>query len=76
MPLKQMQISKFKATCIEALRTVERTSQPLIVTVRGKPIAVIGPPPRSRSLGALAGECEIRVDLVNASFAHEWDFEA
>jgi prevent-host-death family protein len=73
MKAKQMQISTFKATCIEALRDVERTSQPLVITVRGKPIAVVGPPPRQRTLGALAGQCEILVDLLKTDFAAEWE---
>lgn len=73
MQTKQIQISEFKARCIESLREVDRTGRPLIVTLRGKPIAVVNPVTLRRNLGGLRGECEIRTDLVNADFADEWD---
>ncbi len=38
-------ISKFKATCLAVLDNVKKTGQPVMITRRGKPIAVIDPPP-------------------------------
>ena len=38
-------ISKFKATCLALLDKVKRTGQPILVTKRGEPIALISPPP-------------------------------
>ena len=38
-------ISKFKATCLALLDKVKRTGQPLLVTKRGEPIALISSPP-------------------------------
>jgi antitoxin (DNA-binding transcriptional repressor) of toxin-antitoxin stability system len=36
---KEMLLQSFKAHCIAELKKVQRTGQPLIVTLRGKPIA-------------------------------------
>ncbi len=70
---KQMQVSAFKARCIEALREVDRTGQTLVVTLRGKPLALVEQVRRGRRLGALHGECEILTDLLHADFAEEWE---
>ncbi len=47
-------VSKFKATCLALLDKVKRTGQPVLVTKRGKPIALITPPPRTQKTGQLA----------------------
>ena len=76
---KRVQVSVFKARCIDSLREVRRTGSPLVVTLRGTPIAVVGPIGQARTLGALRGECEIRGDLVmgakgaKGDFADEWE---
>jgi len=68
-----MQISEFKARCIEVLREIDRTGQPLVVTLRGKPIAVVEPAPAVRALGTMEGECTLHGDLVTGDFGGEWD---
>ncbi len=73
MAQKVMQISVFKAQCIEALKDVDRTGRSVAVTLRGKVLAVVHPSPRVRRLGALAGECEIVGDLLAANFEDEWE---
>ena len=73
MSPKRVQVSVFKARCIESLREVRRTRAPLIVTLRGTPIAVVGPYGQARTLGALRGECEIRGDLLKSDFGGEWE---
>jgi len=70
---RHIQISEFKARCIEALRDVDRTRRPLIVTLRGKPIAVVEPVSEQRALGTLQGECVIHGDLVAGDFDAEWE---
>ena len=42
--MREIAISKFKATCVGVLENVRRTGTPVIVTRFGKPIAEIIPP--------------------------------
>lgn len=72
-PQRSIQISEFKARCIESLHDVDRTRRPLIVTSRGRPIAVVEPIARERTLGSLEGECVIHGDLVAQDFDAEWE---
>jgi len=51
-------IAEFKAHCIRLLRELERDGQPITVTKRGKPVAVVGPmqeqqTARTKIIGAL-----------------------
>ncbi|HYC56112.1 MAG TPA: type II toxin-antitoxin system Phd/YefM family antitoxin [Candidatus Binatia bacterium] len=66
--MREMAISKFKATCLATLERVRRTGQPLRITRFGKPIADIIPPatdqPAEQWLGALKGTIEFRGDIV------------
>ena len=41
--MKRILISEFKAKCIELLKRVQATRQPLVVTLRGKPVAKVVP---------------------------------
>ena len=41
--MKKLGISEFKAKCIDALKTVKETGEPLLVTLRKQPIATINP---------------------------------
>lgn len=43
--MQEIQISKFKATCLAILNQVARTRKPVLVTRFGKPVARILPPP-------------------------------
>lgn len=70
---RRIQITEFKARCIESLREVDRTRRPLLVTLRGKPIASVEPISQARELGTLRDECEILGDLVATDFASEWE---
>lgn len=71
--MKEISISKFKATCLGVLEQVRKTRQPVRVTRFGKPVAEIVPPspkPRKKTvLGFMAGRVEIRddFDLVHAN---------
>jgi prevent-host-death family protein len=69
-------ISEFKAKCIAIMRRVHRTGVPVVVTVRGKPLATIDPivdVPRVRRLGGQAGSIEIRGDIVGTDLAGDWE---
>ena len=37
--MRTMLVSEFKAKCIAILKDVQRTRQPVLVTLRGKPLA-------------------------------------
>ncbi|MGH9684428.1 MAG: type II toxin-antitoxin system Phd/YefM family antitoxin [Candidatus Acidiferrales bacterium] len=66
--MEEINISKFKATCLEVLKRVQTTRKSILVTRRGQPIAALTPVftrPRSQSwLGSLAGTLEINGDIV------------
>jgi prevent-host-death family protein len=76
MQRKQMQVSVFKAKCIAAVKEVQRSGTPLVVTLRGEPLVVVGPVSRVRRLGALCGEAEFRGSLVQTDFEDEWEMNA
>jgi prevent-host-death family protein len=42
--MREIAISKFKATCLAELETVRRTGEPLLITKFGKPVAEVVPP--------------------------------
>ncbi len=61
-------ISQFKATCLALLNRVNKTGQPILVTRRGEPIAmVVAPPPAERPtswLGSLKSTAKITGNIV------------
>ena len=74
--MKTMLVSEFKAKCIAALKEVHLSREPMIVTLRGKPIVTIQPfanPPSSKRLGGLKGKMTIHVDLVHSESTDDWD---
>ena len=75
--MEEIQISKFKATCLAVLDRVGRMRKPVLVTRFGKPVAQILPPPPSPAgewLGAMQDDGEIRDDLVApAADLAEWN---
>jgi prevent-host-death family protein len=66
--MEEIQISKFKATCLAVLERVRRTNQPIRVTRFGKPVAEIVPPSVAskpkRRLGVLNENIRIVGDIV------------
>ena len=75
--VEEIQISKFKATCLAVLDRVGRTRKPVLVTRFGKPVARIlppPPPPAGEWLGAMQDDGEIHDDLIApAADLAEWD---
>jgi prevent-host-death family protein len=69
--MKEIPISKFKATCLAVLENVRKTRQPILVTRFGKPVAEVTPPSphprRKQRLGFMAGRGEIHGDIVHAN---------
>lgn len=74
--MEEIQISKFKATCLAVLDRVGKTREPILVTRFGKPVAQGLPPPSNPAedwLGAMKDYGEIRGDLVApATDRSEW----
>ena len=65
--MEEIQISKFRATCLAVLDRVGRTGQPVLITRFGKPVAEIIPPtkmPTDAWLGAMQGQGSIGGDLI------------
>ena len=74
--MEEIQISKFKATCLAVLDRVGRMRKPVLVTRFGKPVAQILPPPvrAGEWLGAMQDDGEIRDNLIApAADVAEWD---
>jgi prevent-host-death family protein len=65
--MREIAISKFKATCLSVLEEVRRTRRPVRITRFGKPVAEVVPPAKEQSgswLGCMAGTAEIKGDIV------------
>ncbi len=74
--MKTMLVSEFKAKCIAALKEVHLSREPMIVTLRGKPIVTIQPfadLPSGERLGGLKGKMTVHVDLVHSESTDDWD---
>lgn len=74
--MEKIPISKFKATCLHLLDTVKKTGQPLLVTRKNEPIALVTPPPpKPKSwLGCLKDTIKITGDIVSpASDEKDWE---
>lgn len=77
--MREMAISKFKATCLAVLEEVRRTREPVRITRRGQPMAEVVPPtaavPADGWLGAWRGQGKILGDIVAPAVDPE-DWEA
>ena len=72
--MREIAISKFKATCLAVLDDVRRTGAPVLVTRFGQPMAEIVPPrvsQKKRWLGCMADSMEITGDIVGPIGAFE-----
>ncbi len=76
--METIAISKFKATCFQVLKRIQRTGKPILVTRFGKPVAEIIPARatkrRKRWLGSMAGTVRITGDIISpASDESDWE---
>lgn len=74
--MKTVLISEFKAKCIQMMKNVYKTGQPLTVTLRGEPLVRVEPVtdgPKRVRLGALKGWIKIKGDIVHSDFEDEWE---
>jgi len=72
--MKTVLISEFKAKCIKMLKEVQKNGKPLLVTLRGEPIARVEPVAKGkkRQLGALKGRMIIKGDIMKSDFEKDW----
>jgi prevent-host-death family protein len=73
--MKTILVSEFKAKCIGLLKQVQKTKKPLVVTLRGKPLARVEPivqPKKRVRLGALKGWMEIKGDIIHSTMEKDW----
>ena len=66
--------AEFKATCLELMDAVARTGKSIVVTKRGRPVAMLSPArkPRRSLYGAMKGRIKILGDIVSPIDV-EWD---
>ncbi len=72
--MKTVLVSEFKAKCIQMLKDVQKSGKPLLVTLRGRPLARVEPVAKSkkRVLGALKGRMSIKGDIIKSDFDKDW----
>jgi len=72
---ERIAVSKFKATCLEVLRRVNRSGRPIVVTRFDVPIAEIIPPARPAGeegwMGSMRDRGRIVGDIVAPIFGTE-----
>jgi antitoxin (DNA-binding transcriptional repressor) of toxin-antitoxin stability system len=64
--MREIAISKFKATCLAVLEDVRRTGVPVLVTRFGQPMAEVTPPRQAKSaswLGCMKDTLEVSGDI-------------
>ena len=75
--MKEIAISKFKATCLAVLEQIRQTGVPVRVTKFGEPVAEIGPPtvPTTKEwFGSMAGTASLHDDLIEpAGSPDDWE---
>ena len=74
--MEQIAISKFKATCLALLERVKASGEPLVVTKRGEPIAMITPPPQptaKNAFGCMRGTVVIKGDIISPMGEDDWE---
>jgi hypothetical protein len=76
--MKTMVISEFKAKCIRVVKDVNRRKQPLLLTIRGIPVATVEPirsQTGKRILGNVKGSMKISGDIVKTDFSGDWEMD-
>ena len=75
--MERVLISKFKARCIELIKRVQTTRQPLIVTLRGRPVAKVvpfeEPGETAVKLGSRTGRAVFKGDIVQFDLSADWE---
>ena len=75
--MKEVQISTFKAKCLQIIDEVNRTGKELKITRHGKPVAILMPvagEKERKGFGLAKGTIEIKSDLVEPALEpSDWE---
>lgn len=75
--METISISKFKATCLSLLERVRKTGEPLIITKRGEPVALVTlpppPAPEGNSFGCMKNSIRIKGDIISPLAEEDWE---
>jgi prevent-host-death family protein len=74
--MKTMLVSEFKAKCIAVLRSVQESGEPVVVTLRGRPMARVEGASEAKPvkrLGTLQGALRIRRNIVRSDTSSDWE---
>lgn len=75
--MERIAISKFKATCLAILERVKASGEPLLVTKRGEPVAMVTPPPpppkTKSAFGCMKGSTVIKGDIISPIGEDDWE---
>lgn len=69
---RRVPVTQFKAHCLRLLGEIAQHGGKLLITKRGKPLAVVDPAPHAASYGRLKGVVEIVGDVIHLDTAAEW----
>jgi prevent-host-death family protein len=76
MKTRVVSATEFKAKCLAFLLEIEQRAEPITITRRGVPVAVLGPLKKSAwksSKNSWAGKARIVGDIVNADTSDLWE---
>jgi prevent-host-death family protein len=76
MKARVLSASEFKAKCLACLTEMEQRGEPITITRRGRPVAVLGPAPRpalKSSKGSWARKGRIVGDIIDTSDIISWE---
>lgn len=75
--MQEVSVSQFKTTCLELLRKVQATGQPVLITRRGEPVALLtaAPPPAPGPcwIGSEIGSGRILGDILSPLGPEDWE---
>ena len=76
MKERVLSASEFKAKCLACLGEIEQFGEPITITRRGRPVAVLGPPKRPAQKSprnTWANKAQIVGDIVNLDTSVLWE---
>jgi prevent-host-death family protein len=76
MKERVLSATQFKAKCLACLDEMENHGEPITITRRGRPVAVLGPAKRTTwksPANSLAGKVRIVGDIVNFDTSDLWE---
>ena len=77
MVQRTVSATEFKAKCLSMITELDQQGGSITVTKRGRPVAVLSPPPKRKRrkslMGSWAGRGEIVGDIINVVPEEDWD---